>query len=161
MDLTNFKLNIKHKLQYFFSEIFPAIFILFCFVIIILANVHSFGRGVNIGKLEGIKETKELYQKELIERNLAVYDELTGQWTMLDSNQIVQNLIKYKKIDINKFVPPNVSGIKECFCGDKNKNVNNTISTDELFNGIENLDLEKIAGIDKKLVAKNPVKKKR
>lgn len=163
MNLTDFKLNIKHKLQYFFSEIFPAIFILFCFVIIILVNVHSFGRGVNIGKLEGVKQTKELCQKELIERNLAVYDELTGKWTMLDSNQIVNNLIKHKKIDINKFVPPSISGIRECNCADKNKDANNTISTDELFNGLENLDLEKIVNLDKKLVAKtkNPGKKKR
>lgn len=142
MDLTNFKLNIKHKLQYFFSEIFPAILILFCFVIIILANVHSFGRGVNIGKLEGIKEIKELYQKELIERNLAVYDELTGKWTMLDSDQIVNNLIKHKKININSFTPIGVSGIRECNCN-SSKNTNN----DELFDleSIENFDINKTA----------------
>lgn len=142
MDLTNFKLNIKHKLQYFFSEIFPAIFILFCFVIIILANVHSFGRGVNIGKLEGIKEIKELYQKELIGRNLAVYDELTGKWTMLDSDQIVNNLIKHKKININSFTPIGVSGIRECNCN-SSKNTNN----DELFDleSIENFDINKTA----------------
>jgi len=142
MDLTNFKFNLKQKLQYFFSEIFPLIAILFLMAGVIGVFIDGFSEGAKIGESAGIKQTTINYQKDLIDRNLAVYDELTGKWTILDSNQIVNNLIKHKKININSFTPIGVSGIRECNCN-SSKNTNN----DELFDlkSIENFDINKTA----------------
>lgn len=154
MNLTNLKLNLKNKLHGLFSNILPLILILSLVPIIIFVYIDGTMKGFKFGESTGIKQTTTNYQKDLIERNLAVYDGLTGQWTMLDSNQIVDNLIKNKKININSFTPIGVSGIKECNC------IDNKDNKDKLFDfeAAERLDLNKIATLDKKSLSKKSKK---
>lgn len=143
-------------------KIYHLILVLVSITIVSLGLNHSFNLGRKNGLSAGVAQITEYHQKDLIGRNLAVYDESSGKWTMLEPDQIVQQLIKNKKININNFTPIGISGIKECKCSpllekpDKSKSSNNnqkTISSEELFDGLENLDLEKLANLDKKLVA--------
>lgn len=133
---------LKDSKVFFIHVILPILAGVFLFFLSIAGIASLQSLGFKKGKIAGIKEIKELYQKELIGRNLAVYDELTGQWTMLGPDQIVNNLIKHKKININSFTPIGVSGIRECNCN-SSKNTNN----DELFDleSIENFDINKTA----------------